>query len=426
MVRLETIVNRLLGMQMSIYEMRDEKILKMLDTFLKHGRYGLNLTEAAIELYPQYIDNKKYRKPFKHNSLFYKAMKKQGAIRLLDACWEWERSCHVGNEYYSTKIELIEKYFNHFMEEIKTKTKNDYIAHLALPLDSWTDLIEGANMPVLYNRSEFVLKYNIDIKETADIVSKDTLYFLLTGNRKKDDCVGDKVYIKYSYKWITLYLNLLNIAVGKPYLAILKVASNGEVKTLAVPTMSDRQLKKCVTLYNQNRKKLLQGENLKNELTEVFEDEKITKILNAKEEVYVDNPDFVTDNFFDEDKIVEDEIHFNIVEYVKEVMPEDEGWLGLTIEEWASIAWKDNIIVEKDSSVENMKDRLSAFYIDFIRVLNKVLYLYGIFGVRYFLEVARSNSPFRNRLVCYNQSYNDILVIMESEMRWFNKQFIMF
>ena len=331
MVRLETIVNRLLGKQMSTYEMRDEKILKMLDTFLKHGRYGVNLNEAAVEIYPQYIDKKRYRKSFKHNSVFYKKMKKQGAIRLLDACWEWERACHVGNEYYSTKIELIEKYFNHFIEEIKIKTKNDYIANLALPLESWTDLIEGANVPALYNRSESVLKYNIDINETADIVSKDTLYFLVTGNHSKADCVGEEVFIRYSYKWITLYLNLLNIAVGKPYLAILKVASNGEVKILAVPTMSDRQLKRCVTFYNQKRKQLLQGENLKDELIQVLEDEEIKKILNAKEEIYVDNADFVTDNFFDEEKVVEDEIHFNIAEYVKEVMPEDEGLLGLTI-----------------------------------------------------------------------------------------------
>ena len=426
MVKLETIVNRLLGMQISTYEMREEKVLKMLDTFLKHGRYGLDLNKSAVEIYPQYIDNKKYRKPFTHNTVAYKQVKKEGALRLLNSCWQWERVCHVGNEYYSTKIELIEKYFNHLIEEIKIKTKDDDIARLALPLDNWTDLIEGANVPAIYKRSESVLKYNIDIRETADIVSKDTLYFLITGDTHF--IFSDEVYIKYSYKWITLYLNLLNIAVGKPFLAILKVVSNGEVKTLAVPTMDDRQLKRCVTLYNQNRKKLLQGENVKDELIDVLEDEKFTEILNAKEKVYVDNADFVIDEYFDEDKVVESEIHFNIVEYVKEVMPVEEGLLGFSAEEWASIAWKDSILVEQKSNIEKMKARISDFYLSFIKVLNKVLYLYGIFGVRYFLEVTIKNNSYTagGCYICYNQDYHDMLEVMERRMSCFNQQFIMF
>ena len=143
-----------------------------------------------------------------------------------------------------------------------------------------------------------------------------------------------------------------------------------------------------------------------------------------KEDIRVEDGSLVTDTYFDEDKLVEDEIRFDIVEYVKEVMPEEEGWLGLTLEEWAKIANRDGFIVNKNTSIEKIKDDVSSFYINFIQVLNKVLYLYGIFGVHYFLKEART--PKMRFNIYIGLSYYEMLDKMEYEMGWFNQQFIKF
>ena len=115
---------------------------------------------------------------------------------------------HVKNSEYIEEVAMLEEYFSRFLqdENIQSWEKERlYPDGLASLIEKVSD-VGCCTKTVGDNR-------NLGIIGKADIVTKDTLYFVTTR--------------EYNSRWVIWYLNILNLIYEKPLLTILRLTSEG-------------------------------------------------------------------------------------------------------------------------------------------------------------------------------------------------------
>ena len=122
----------------------------------------------------------------------------------LKKVWLWEKNEHIENSEYVEELAMLEQYFSRFLQD-----KNEEEKRMLYP-DGWASLIEKVSVT---ESVTITGKDTFDIIGEADIVTRDTLYFVTT----KD----------YNILWMTIYLNILNLIYKKPLLTVLRFTSNG-------------------------------------------------------------------------------------------------------------------------------------------------------------------------------------------------------
>ena len=271
----------------------------------------------------------------------------------LKKIWEWKQRKDA--RYFTCAIDeisLLKTYFESFLSSGDAVRKETI---QRLYAEGWLSLIEK-----VCSFDEREEKNNaLTIKGSADIVSKDTLYLLVTG--------------KYDVFYTTLYMNILNIIYQKPLLTVLRFMDDGSLFEENIYKANGDEEKKLIELCVECSQKPLGKKDVREIFnTFGFYSRKVAELTNDTDSIHK-----YIDDFFD---CSVNSIH----KYIDDVLLEFQGLI-----EEKTITFIKKIFSDNDPRWVLEKLKLSKSRIDrlMLNILTSLIEIQNVVGDENWREI---------------------------------------
>ena len=160
-------------------------------------------------------------------------------------CLEKELKYKLEEQEYMEEIARIEEFFTlealNKIYDILENTEDDFEAER--DNIAWYAAFEKIGQYHYHLSKKRTPREDLYFVSKIDIATRDTLYYVATE-------------ANVSFLYVTLYLNIQNIDLNKPYLRLLVALPNGQCQIYRIQSFSDEQLDEIITAYKRKEQGL--------------------------------------------------------------------------------------------------------------------------------------------------------------------------